>query len=115
MDFKFEIEQKNSFAKVLLKGSLMDKTQATPLLQEVEKLVTSGTNRIVIDLTHMDYMNSSGLNMLVNILTKTRTKGGDIVVTNVSEKVKQLFLITKLNTLFTITDSLEEAEKVIQA
>jgi anti-sigma B factor antagonist len=61
----------------------------------------------------MDYMNSSGLNVLVNILTKARSHSGEVVVSNVSGKVKELFLITKLNTLFQVTESLEEAEKVL--
>lgn len=111
MDFTYQIEKKPNHAVLHLKGMLMDKTLSAPLLAEVDTLVKSGTNRYVVNLAGMDYMNSSGLNTLVNILTKSRTKGGEVVVANVSEKVKQLFLITKLNTLFTITDSIEEAEK----
>ncbi len=111
MDFTYQIEKKPNHAVLHLKGMLMDKTHSAPLLAEVDTLVKNGTNRYVVNLAGMDYMNSSGLNTLVNILTKSRTKGGEVVVANVSEKVKQLFLITKLNTLFTITDSIEEAEK----
>lgn len=113
MDFTYQIESKNNHSIIHLKGSMLDKTQAVGLLSEIDKLVASGNNRFIINMTGMDYINSSGINMLVNILTKSRTKGGDIIVTNVSDKVKQLFLITKLNTLFTITDSIEEAEKNI--
>lgn len=111
MEFTYQIEKKPNHAILHLKGMLMDKTHSAPLLAEVDTLVKSGTNRYVVNLAGMDYMNSSGLNTLVNILTKSRTKGGEVVVANVSEKVKQLFLITKLNTLFTITNSIEEAEK----
>ncbi len=113
MDFTYKIEPKTTHAIVSLKGSMLDKTQAVGLLTEVDKLVAGGINRLVVNMAGMDYINSSGINMLVNMLTKSRTKGGDIIVTNVSDKVKQLFLITKLNTLFTITDSIEEAEKNI--
>lgn len=113
MEFTFKIEEKPTHAIIHLKGSLLDKTQSVNLLTEVDKLVANNKNKLVINLSGMEYMNSSGLNMLVNMLTKSRTKGGDIIVSNVSEKVKQLFLITKLNTLFTITDSIEEAEKNI--
>jgi len=111
MEFSFKIEQKSNHAIIHLKGMMMDKTHSAPMLAEVETLVQKGINRFVINLAGMDYMNSSGLNTLVNILTKSRTKGGEVVIANVSEKVKQLFLITKLNTLFAITESIEEAEK----
>lgn len=113
MEFSFQIEKKPSHAIIHLKGMLMDKTQSAPLLTDVDTMVKNGTTRFVINMNHMDYMNSSGLNTLVNILTKSRTKGGEVIVSNVSEKVKQLFLITKLNTLFTITDSIDEAEKFL--
>jgi anti-sigma B factor antagonist len=113
MDFTFKTERKNGHAIIHLNGMLMDKTHSAPLLTEVETIIKEGINRFVINLAGMDYMNSSGLNTLVNILTKARTKGGEVMVSNVSEKVKQLFLITKLNTLFTITNSTEEAEKLI--
>jgi len=111
MEFSFNIEKKPTHAVIHLKGMMMDKSHSSPMLTEVDTLVKNGTNRFVVNLADMDYMNSSGLNTLVNILTKSRTKGGEVVIANVSEKVKQLFLITKLNTLFTITDSIGEAEK----
>lgn len=113
MDFSFNIEQKPTHAIIHLKGMMMDKSTSAPMLVEVDTLVKNGINRFVINLSGMDYMNSSGLNTLVNILTKARTKGGEVSICNVSEKVKQLFLITKLNTLFTITNSTEEAEKFL--
>lgn len=111
MEFSFNIDKKPTHAIIHLKGMMMDKSHSAPMLAEVETLVKNGTTRFVINLSAMDYMNSSGLNTLVNILTKARTKGGEVVIAHLSEKVKQLFLITKLNTLFTITDSIEEAEK----
>jgi anti-sigma B factor antagonist len=111
MEFSFNIEQKTNHAIIHLKGMMMDKAHSAPMLEEVDKLVKDGTNRFIVNLAAMDYMNSSGLNTLVNILTKSRTKGGEVVIANVSEKVKQLFLITKLNTLFSIANSIEEAEK----
>jgi anti-sigma B factor antagonist len=115
MDFSYQIEKKTTHAIISLKGMMMDKAHSAPMMTEVETLVKNNTNRFIINLAGMDYMNSSGLNTLVNILTKARTKGGEVIVSNISEKVRQLFLITKLNTLFTITESIDEAEKIINS
>jgi len=60
-------------------------------------------------MSGMDYMNSSGLNVLVNILTKARNQHGEVVICNLSKKIQELFLITKLNTLFQVTTDVTEA------
>jgi anti-sigma B factor antagonist len=60
-------------------------------------------------------MNSSGLGVLITVLTKLRNKGGEVVLLNPSEQVKKLLLITKLNNIFNIFDSKEEAEAFLKA
>ncbi len=110
MDFSYTTDTSGTVVKISLAGRLMDKTQASTLLQGIEEQVSTGKNRFILDLSHLDYMNSSGLNVLVNILTKARVAGGEVAIANVSPKVEQLFLITKLHTLFTISESVEKAE-----
>ena len=92
-----------------LHGELIDKNQATDFIADIEKHLTAGNLKVVLDLTDLKYINSSGLNVLINILTKARKNGGEAVVASVSPKVKELFVITKLNTVFTVTDSVEKA------
>ena len=58
-------------------------------------------------------MNSSGLNVLIQLLTKTRTSGGESVICNVNKKVNDLLVITKLNTLFKVADSKDDAVKML--
>ena len=55
-------------------------------------------------------MNSTGLSILINILTQTRSKGGEVIIANVPEKINKLLLITKLNSVFTIKDNIELAK-----
>jgi len=47
-------------------------------------------------------MNSSGLNTLIQLLTKARVAGGEAVLYNMNKKINELILITKLHTLFKI-------------
>ena len=58
-------------------------------------------------------MNSSGLNVLIQLLTKTRNNGGESVIFNVNKKITELLIITKLNTLFKIAETEEEAIKML--
>jgi anti-sigma B factor antagonist len=111
MDFEYQLIDKGTYAIVEMKGNLIDKNQATPLLDEVQRLIEKGTISFVISMEHFRYLNSNGLNVLVNILTKSRKNGGDTTICSISDKIKELLIITKLNTVFTITDNLTAAVK----
>jgi anti-anti-sigma regulatory factor len=50
--------------------------------------------------------------VLINILTRSRNVGGEVVVTQLSDKAKQLLVVTKLNTVFNVTETEEEAMAV---
>lgn len=113
MVLDYKITEKNSIQILVLKGELIDKNQATDLLKNVDELLESGKNKLLIDLSDLKYINSSGLNVLIQLLTKTRTSGGESVIYNVSKKVNELLIITKLNTLFKIAETKEAALKLL--
>ncbi|MEO1452061.1 MAG: STAS domain-containing protein, partial [Bacteroidota bacterium] len=74
-----------------------------------EKL-EGGTRRFVIDLEDLQHINSSGLGVFITLMTKSRKKeGGDLALANPSSYIHNLLKITKLNTLFSIYTSLDEA------
>lgn len=114
MEFSYSLSVNNNIVLCQLKGRLMDKEQAAPMLAEIDRQVAENNNKIILDLSGVDYMNSSGLNILVNILTKARSKNGEVVICNLSAKVKELFIITKLNTLFHVSDDLAAAETMLK-
>ncbi|MBA3901140.1 MAG: STAS domain-containing protein [Bacteroidetes bacterium] len=110
MDFNFYFtHEDNSIMEVALEGELMEKHQAQNLLNELEIRINPSNNKIILNLQKLKYLNSSGLNVLINILTKCRNAGGEVVVCCLSEKVNQLFLITKLNSVFKVSNSSKEA------
>jgi anti-sigma B factor antagonist len=114
MDFNYNIANKGGYAIVEMNGNLIDKNQATPLLDEIQEMINKGTTSFVISMEHFRYLNSNGLNVLVNILTKSRKNGGDTTICSINDKIKELLIITKLNTVFTITDDLPAAIKQFQ-
>ncbi|MFN7791032.1 MAG: STAS domain-containing protein, partial [Cyclobacteriaceae bacterium] len=62
----------------------------------------------IIDISELRYINSSGIGVLITILTKFRNKGGEVYLMNPSESVKKLLLITKLNAIFQVVKSEQE-------
>ncbi|MCK5210037.1 MAG: STAS domain-containing protein, partial [Cyclobacteriaceae bacterium] len=62
-----------------------------------------------IDIQDVRYINSSGIGVLITILTKFRNKGGEVVLIKPSDSVEKLLVITKLNSIFTIVTNLDQA------
>ncbi|MGB0887882.1 MAG: STAS domain-containing protein [Vicingaceae bacterium] len=113
MSFSFEIKKEDSILIVSLNGNLMNKLQIEDLLDEVEFNTNQGVKKLILNLAEMEYMNSTGLSILINIFTQTRNKGGEVIITNIPEKINQLLVITKLNSIFNIEKTVEDAKKIL--
>ena len=111
MEFKFAIDEKKNHAVIHLTGRLMDKQIALPLIEQYDLLLKKNITSFIFDLNKLEYMNSSGLNIMVNFLTKARNAGGEVSIAAVTDKISQLLVVTKLNTLFHIHQNVDEAEK----
>lgn len=114
MTFNYTITEEKSVHILNLSGELIDKNQALELLSKIDELLSEQKNKLAINLSDLKYMNSSGLNVLIQILTKTRTQGGDSVIFNVNKKVNDLLVITKLNTLFKVAETQSDAISLLQ-
>jgi anti-sigma B factor antagonist len=81
--------------------------------QELKQLVLdaleAGDRKVLIDFTKTGYIDSSGLGVLVSLSKKIRDEGGDLRLAGLNEDLKTLFELTKLDTLFAITDSAAQA------
>ena len=63
----------------------------------------------MIDFSNTGYIDSSGLGVLVSLSKKIREQGGELRLSSMNEDLRTLFELTKLATLFRITDTKEEA------
>ena len=70
--------------------------------------------KVVVNLEKVTYIDSSGLATLVEMLKKSRSSGGALGLAGMSDKVKSLFEITKLDKLFSISASQDEAVSKIK-
>ena len=111
--FSFTITEENSIILLKLSGRILDNEQTSRLISEVENTLSDKINKIVLDIENIEYINSNGLNCFIQLLTKARNMGGDAVIVNVPEKIKNLLLISKLNTVFTIKDSIGQANEIL--
>ena len=79
------------------------------LKQKVLDALEKGGRKFVIDFTRTGYIDSSGLGVLVSLSKKIRELGGDLRLAGLNEDLQTLFELTKLDTLFSITRTPEEA------
>jgi anti-sigma B factor antagonist len=70
--------------------------------------------KIVIDFEKVSYIDSSGLATLVEVLKRTKTQGGSLGLAAMSDKVKSLFEITKLDKLFSIFQNQKDAISAVK-
>ncbi len=102
-------QMKGDVAVIALKGKLMGGPETMAIHTKVKELIESGVNKVVIDLGKVSWMNSTGLGALMSSMTSLRNADGDLKLTRVTDKVKSLFMITKLITIFDTFDTEEEA------
>jgi anti-sigma B factor antagonist len=96
-----------------MEGDLLGLSDEQKILDFIKEFTDKDINRCAVDISRIGYMNSTGLSLLIRLLTRFRNCGGDLILVNPSEQVKKLLVITKLNAIFTISASRDEAVKVL--
>ena len=79
------------------------------LKQKVLEHLEAGDRKFVIDFAATGYIDSSGLGVLVSLSKKIGEQGGELRLSSLNEDLRTLFELTKLDTLFKITDTKEKA------
>jgi anti-sigma B factor antagonist len=92
-----------------LSGKIMGGPDASLLNDKLHELIEKGKTQIIADLGSVNWMNSSGLGILIGGLTTMRNNGGDLKLANVTDRIQSLLMITKLLTVFDAHDTLEKA------
>lgn len=106
MNYSFEEEKGIQILRI---DTLLNPTDNLKLIEVIEGKIRQQQCRFVIDLQLMDYMNSNGLTFLISILTRSRNAGGDVAIANLSANIKKILLITRLQSAFSLHNSVEKA------
>ncbi len=106
MTFEKEVNADNLIIR--LSGDLIGEDSGANLLNAVNDSIQEGAHTCIVDISGLRYINSSGIGVLITILTKFRNKGGEVYLMKPSENVQKLLVITKLNAIFQIIQSESE-------
>jgi anti-sigma B factor antagonist len=108
---KIKTREQYSAAILELKGNVMGGPDAEEFSKLLHSLLEQGKNNVVVDLSNVKFMNSSGLGMLISGFTTMKNGGGLLKLANATDKINSLLVITKLITIFEHFDSVENAVK----
>lgn len=87
----------------------IDLGRSPSLRLQLTQAMSREFSRLVIDLSDVPYMDSSGVATLVEAMQQSRRSGSKLVLCGLQEKVRSIFEIARLDTVFTIVSDSEEA------
>ena len=104
----FEVTKQDDVTVLDVEGQLIVGNRQE-LKQKVLEELENGERRFLIDFDRTGYIDSSGLGVLVSLSKKIREQGGELRLANLNDDLRTLFELTKLDTLFQISSSRDEA------
>lgn len=100
--------QPENASLVTMPGNMTMNNAAT-LRGALLKLINNGTNKIIVDLHQVEYVDSSGLSVLVTAFQRLAQNEGEIVLLSPSNHVRSLIELTRLHQIFTIYEDKQAA------
>jgi anti-sigma B factor antagonist len=97
----FDIKEQPSGMLALVSGRL-DTPAAVKAQQEIIPLLENANKEITLDCTDLEYISSSGLRLFLTIRKETAAKGGKVIIQNISEDIRKVFMMTGFFNLFEI-------------
>ncbi|MCP4725075.1 MAG: STAS domain-containing protein [bacterium] len=99
----------DNVAVLVVGGKLMGGPETDDLREKVYSLVSDDMTRVVIDLSKLKWLNSSGLGALMACHTTLVNKGGTLKLAHATERVKSLLMITQLMKIFENYETVDRA------
>jgi anti-sigma B factor antagonist len=115
VNFEYNITNQPNVVVFGISGRISQVDAVEQVILDLTKAIESNNNFIIFDVSNLEYINSSGLNFFIRALTRTRNAGKELILCGMNGVVEKLFLISKLNEIFTIYPSLEEGLKKVNA
>jgi anti-sigma B factor antagonist len=108
MELRTEVTEIAGWTVVSVYGELDVATSPT-LRERLIRLVSEGSNRLVLDLEGVDFLDSTGLGTIVSALKRARTHKGDLRLVSTQSRIRRLFEITGLDKAVPLHASLADA------
>ena len=99
-----KITEENNGLRATFEGRL-DTPAAVKAQQEISPLLENADKTIILDCTNLDYISSSGLRLFLTVRKEAGAKGGKVIIENINEEVRKVFMMTGFYNLFDIRNA----------
>lgn len=111
---KLKIIEKDEITLVRVEEKRIDAVNAPELRQQISEMAGNGKNRVILDISNVTFMDSSGLGVLVSIL-KMLGGSGDLIIAGANGIVADLFKLTRMDRVFRMCSDADSAEHIMAA
>ncbi len=110
---KYTKEINETILYLHFQGDLIGENNGPELVELANNALLDNVTNCMLNISGVRYINSSGIGVLITLLTKFRNKGGELYLIKPSEHVNKLLIMTKLHAIFNIANSESEVlEKI---
>jgi len=102
MAFEIQEREREGIAVFDVSGRLIVGPNVGALREQIERAVAQGKTNVVLNLRGVDYIDSTGLGMLVMVYRIAQNAGGGLKLLNLNRRELELLVLTKLTTVFDI-------------
>ena len=99
MIFNIQVENDGVFATV---SGRLDTPAAVKAQQEIQPIMENVDKVITLDCSELEYISSSGLRLFLTIRKEASAKGGKVIIKNINDEIKKVFMMTGFFNLFEI-------------
>ncbi|MBR4920255.1 MAG: STAS domain-containing protein [Prevotella sp.] len=96
-----EIKEQNGGLIALMDGRL-DTPASVQAAKDMQPLMDNADKEITLDCTKLEYISSSGLRLFLSLRKETSAKGGKVIIENINDEIKKVFMMTGFYNLFEI-------------
>jgi len=108
MDLGLDVTERGKYTVLSVQGEV-DVYTAPKFRERLIELVTEGKHQIVVDLDGVDFLDSTGLGVLVGGLKRLRSHDGDLLLVCTQSRILKVFEITGLTKVFSIHATVDDA------
>ena len=108
---KIKERKQDGVAIIEMSGKLMGGPDAASFAETLKTLIHEGHLNVLVDLGKVNWVNSTGLGILISGYSTMKKNGGDLKLLNVSDRIESIFMVSKLHTVFTSFEDEDEAIK----
>jgi anti-sigma B factor antagonist len=101
-------EQRNDILVVRVDEKRVDASRAPQFKDEITRRIEAGHTRLVLDLSGVDFVDSSGLGAIVACLKRLGPRG-DLAIAGAKGAVSRLFTLTRMDKVFPLHDTVDAA------